>query len=44
MKNKFISTAILAGSLILGATSLTTQAADYKVDVEGAHAFKYDTA
>jgi len=39
MKSKMISAVVLATSLILGSTSLSTQAADYKVDVEGAHAF-----
>lgn len=39
MKNKMISAVVLATSLILGSTSLSTQAAEYKVDVEGAHAF-----
>jgi len=39
MKSKIISAAVLATSLILGSTSVSTQAAEYKVDVEGAHAF-----
>jgi len=39
MKSKIISAVVLATSLILGSTSLSTQAAEYKVDVEGAHAF-----
>ena len=39
MKSKMISAVVLATSLILGSTSLATQAAEYKVDVEGAHAF-----
>ncbi|PAJ73729.1 hypothetical protein CJF42_14275 [Pseudoalteromonas sp. NBT06-2] len=39
MKNIIISATILATSLVLGSTSISTQAAEYKVDVEGAHAF-----
>ncbi|WP_157575765.1 MULTISPECIES: hypothetical protein [unclassified Pseudoalteromonas] len=43
MKNNMISKLILASSIALASSVLPTQAAQYKVDVEGAHAFKYDT-
>lgn len=39
MKNNMISKLILASSIALASSVLPTQAAEYKVDVEGAHAF-----
>lgn len=39
MKNNMISKLILASSIALASSALPTQAAEYKVDVEGAHAF-----
>ncbi|MBU2969799.1 YceI family protein [Pseudoalteromonas sp. C2R02] len=39
MKNNMISKLILASSIALASSVLPIQAAEYKVDVEGAHAF-----
>jgi len=39
MKNTLFATSLIALSALTGLNSTTVQAADYKVDVEGAHAF-----
>lgn len=39
MKKTLLASSLLLGSLLTGMITSTVQAADYKVDVEGAHAF-----
>lgn len=39
MKKTLLASSLLLGSLLTGLITPTVQAADYKVDVEGAHAF-----